>query len=26
VLDGPPPTALRTWPARVVDGLVELDT
>jgi nitrite reductase/ring-hydroxylating ferredoxin subunit len=26
VLEGPPPTALRTWRARVVDGLVELDT
>jgi nitrite reductase/ring-hydroxylating ferredoxin subunit len=24
VLDGPPPAPLRTWPARVVDGHVEL--
>lgn len=26
VLEGPPLLPLRTWPARVVDGLVELDT
>ena len=25
VLDGPPPTPVRTWPARVVDGVVEVD-
>ena len=24
VLDGPPPTPLQTWPARVVDGVVEI--
>ena len=26
VVDGPPLEPLRTWPARLVDGLVELDT
>jgi nitrite reductase/ring-hydroxylating ferredoxin subunit len=26
VLEGPPSTPLRTWPARVVDGRVELAT
>jgi 3-phenylpropionate/trans-cinnamate dioxygenase ferredoxin subunit len=26
VIDGPPPAPLRTWPARVVDGHVELAT
>ena len=26
VLDGPPPTPVQTWPARVVDGQVEIAT
>lgn len=26
VLSGPPPTPVRTWPVRVVDGLLEVDT
>jgi 3-phenylpropionate/trans-cinnamate dioxygenase ferredoxin component len=26
VVDGPPLEQLRTWPARLIDGLVELDT